>query len=151
MSSTRYANNIEYSDGIIGGIGSRINQLKDRVRGKTLGSNTAGQSIQSPASKRSAGSLYEVRNRAICMHDQKLNIHFCHQLVNSSPASLYDARTSLDKICLTSTRFVNGKASSPQAVFSQIEQRQHILVTGGFSSVGKSLVRDLLLLRVIRS
>ena len=68
------------------------------------------------------------------------------QLVNRSPSILYDTRTSLDKLRLTSTRFVASRPSSPFAVFAQLPQRQHILVTGGFSSLGKSLVRDLLLL-----
>jgi len=68
------------------------------------------------------------------------------QLVASSPSYLYDARTSLDKLRLTSTRFVSANPPSPTAVFSSTLERQHILVTGGFSSIGKALVRDLLLL-----
>lgn len=68
------------------------------------------------------------------------------QLVNQSPLGLYDARTSLDKLRLTSTRFVGARPPSPYHVFAHTPQRQHILVTGGFSSLGRSLVRDLLLL-----
>lgn len=72
--------------------------------------------------------------------------HLLLQLVNQSPVGLYDARTSLDKLRLTSTRFVGARPPSPYHVFAHTPQRQHILVTGGFSSLGRSLVRDLLLL-----
>lgn len=76
-----------------------------------------------------------------------LRIYFSQlQLVNQSPLGLYDARTSLDKLRLTSTRFVGARPPSPYQVFAHTPQRQHILVTGGFSSLGRSLVRDLLLL-----
>ena len=68
------------------------------------------------------------------------------QLVNLSPPSLYDARTSLDKLRLASTRFTASPPPSPYAVFSKSTRREHILVTGGFSALGRSLVRDLLLL-----
>lgn len=47
---------------------------------------------------------------------------------------------------MTSTRFVGARPPSPYNVFAHTPQRQHILVTGGFSSLGRSLVRDLLLL-----
>lgn len=47
---------------------------------------------------------------------------------------------------MTSTRFVGARPPSPYHVFAHTPQRQHILVTGGFSSLGRSLVRDLLLL-----
>lgn len=69
-----------------------------------------------------------------------------HQLVSITPSFLYDARSSLDKLRLTSTRFVSSTPPAPTAVFSNVDERQHILVTGGFSSLGKALVRDLLLL-----
>lgn len=68
------------------------------------------------------------------------------KLASLSPSILYDARTSLDKLRLASTRFVGSTPPSPYAAFAESTRREHILVTGGFTALGRALVRDLLLL-----
>ena len=76
---------------------------------------------------------------------------------NPSPGPAYfDARTSMDRLKLTSTRVLgHGGGSSSGSSDDATEdvdnqafanrQRRHILVTGGFGSLGKAVVRDLLL------
>ncbi|GAA5884240.1 hypothetical protein JCM16303_002422 [Sporobolomyces ruberrimus] len=79
-----------------------------------------------------------------------------HELIGTSNPSprpaYYDARTSIDRLKLTSTRVLgHGQSSTGSASTDDGEdafaprQRRHILVTGGFGSIGKHVVRDLLL------
>lgn len=76
-------------------------------------------------------------------------------IVTSNPSprpAYYDRRTSIARLRLTSTRVLgHGVLDSSSAEADDHEQafpgrtRRHILVTGGFGSLGKHVIRDMLL------
>ncbi|KAK4332774.1 Proteophosphoglycan ppg4 [Rhodotorula toruloides] len=120
----------DWEEGVRGRVGAGLGKLKDGV-GMITGFGGRGAKL---------GSLYELVATS-----------------NASPGpSYYDARTSMDKIKLTSTRVLGhgGKSSSSSSssaddaadtISFASRDRRHILVTGGFGSIGKAVVRDLLL------
>ncbi|BGO89673.1 hypothetical protein NBRC10512_001475 [Rhodotorula toruloides] len=121
----------DWEEGVRGRVGAGLGKLKDGV-GMITGFGGRGAKL---------GSLYELVATS-----------------NASPGpAYYDARTSMDKIKLTSTRVLGhgGKSSSSSSSSSADDaddtisfasrDRRHILVTGGFGSIGKAVVRDLLL------
>ncbi|GAA6064452.1 hypothetical protein JCM10212_005201 [Sporobolomyces blumeae] len=117
-----------FEEGVRGSLGNGLDRIKDGV-GK-LGS---GLGLGTKAAK--LGSLYELIATS-----------------NPSPRPAYfDARTSMDRLKLTSTRVLgHGQASQQKSGDAEEEsfagrQRRHVLVTGGFGSLGKHVVRDLLL------
>ncbi|KAL8286616.1 hypothetical protein RQP46_004144 [Phenoliferia psychrophenolica] len=75
------------------------------------------------------------------------------QTSNPSPrAAYFDERTSLDRLRLSSTRVLGHGPTDSEDVdddhptlYAGAANRRHILVTGGFGSLGKHVVRDLLL------
>ncbi|ORY72257.1 Proteophosphoglycan ppg4 [Leucosporidium creatinivorum] len=115
------------------GVTNRLGDGLDRVVGG-LGAIKGGLGWGVKGTK--LGSLYELVSTS-----------------NPSPhPGYFDERTSLDRIKLTSTRVLgHGDASSNSATADDDEDalaarpRRHILITGGFGSLGKYVVRDLLL------
>ncbi|BGP13960.1 hypothetical protein JCM10213_005544 [Rhodosporidiobolus nylandii] len=119
----------EWEDGVRGRLGSGFGRLKEGV-----GMIKGGLGLGGKGAK--LGSLYELVATS-----------------NPSPRPpYYDARTSMDRLRLTSTRVLgHGQSSSSGAADDDETEsflnrpRRHILVTGGFGSLGKFVVRDLLL------
>ncbi|GAA5859151.1 hypothetical protein JCM1840_003777 [Sporobolomyces johnsonii] len=118
----------EFEEGVRGRLGSGFGRLREGV-----GMIKGGLGLGGGADK--LGSLYELVATS-----------------NPSPRpAYYDARTSMDRLKLTSTRVLGHGQSSSSSVSDdepesfQTRQRRHILVTGGFGSLGKHVVRDLLL------
>ncbi|TNY22501.1 Proteophosphoglycan ppg4 [Rhodotorula diobovata] len=119
-----------WEEDVRGKVGAGLGRLKDGV-GSITGLGGKGAKL---------GSLYELVATS-----------------NPSPGPAYfDARTSMDRLKLTSTRVLgHGGGSSSGSSDDATEdvdnqafanrQRRHILVTGGFGSLGKAVVRDLLL------
>ncbi|GAA5985146.1 hypothetical protein JCM11641_005464 [Rhodosporidiobolus odoratus] len=119
----------EWEDGMRGRLGTGLGRLKDGVGLLKGGLGFGGRGAK-------LGSLYELVATS-----------------NPSPRPPYhDSRTSLDRLRLTSTRVLgHGQSSSSSASDDDESEsfsdrpRRHILVTGGFGSLGKFVVRDLLL------
>ncbi|GAA6027035.1 hypothetical protein JCM8097_006057 [Rhodosporidiobolus ruineniae] len=120
----------EWEDGVRGRLGTGLGRLREGV-----GMIKGGLGFGAKGPK--LGSLYEL-------------------IITSNPSPrppYYDARTSMDRLRLTSTRYLgHGQSSTSSAAeddelesFSSSRPRRHILVTGGFGSLGKFVVRDLLL------
>ncbi|KPV75947.1 glycosyltransferase family 47 protein [Rhodotorula graminis WP1] len=118
-----------WEEDVRGKVGAGLGRIKDGV-GSITGLGAKGPKL---------GSLYELVATS-----------------NPSPGPAYfDARTSMDRLKLTSTRVLghgggsssgssDGAEDVDDAAFAD-RQRRHILVTGGFGSLGKAVVRDLLL------
>ncbi|GAA5888016.1 hypothetical protein JCM6882_000250 [Rhodosporidiobolus microsporus] len=119
----------EWEDGVRGRLGTGLGRLREGV-----GMIKGGLGLGGKGAK--LGSLYELVSTS-----------------NPSPRPpYYDSRTSIDRLRLTSTRVLgHGQAAgSSQSDDDDLEvysnrPRRHILVTGGFGSLGKFVVRDLLL------
>ncbi|GJN88486.1 hypothetical protein Rhopal_001452-T1 [Rhodotorula paludigena] len=116
-----------WEEGVRGRVGAGLGRLREGV-GMITGYGAKGDKL---------GSLYELVMAS-----------------NPSPGpAYYDTRTSYDKLKLTSTRVLGHGAGSSSSTPAEDEssdaimsrQRRHILVTGGFGSLGKAVVRDLLL------
>ncbi|KAH8930086.1 glycosyltransferase family 47 protein [Atractiella rhizophila] len=69
------------------------------------------------------------------------------KLVSSTAPSqgqkLYDQRSSADKLRLSSSRFLP-TSFSPSSLPTTTTRRSHILVTGGFGSLGRHVIREIL-------
>ncbi|BGP46109.1 hypothetical protein JCM10450v2_001949 [Rhodotorula kratochvilovae] len=118
-----------WEEGVRGRVGAGLGRLKEGV-GIITGLGAKGAKL---------GSLYELVATS-----------------NPSPGpAYYDARTSMDRLKLTSTRVLGHGGSASGRADDEDEDdaaeafanrpRRHILVTGGFGSLGKAVVRDLLL------
>ncbi|GAA5987842.1 hypothetical protein JCM5350_003168 [Sporobolomyces pararoseus] len=118
-----------FEEGLKGSLGSGFGKLAEGVSKIGGGLGLSGRTTK-------LGSLYELVGTS-----------------NPSPRpAYYDARTSIDRLKLTSTRVLgHGQSGSSSTTSDDGEdsfaprQRRHILVTGGFGSIGKHVVRDLLL------
>ncbi|GAA5945600.1 uncharacterized protein JCM15063_002630, partial [Sporobolomyces koalae] len=115
-----------FEQGLKGSLGTGLGRIAEGV-GKISGGLGLG------AKSTKLGSLYELVGTS-----------------NPSPRpAYYDARTSMDRLKLTSTRVLgHGQSTTSHDEDSDSfapRQRRHILVTGGFGSIGKHVVRDLLL------
>ncbi|POY74373.1 hypothetical protein BMF94_2567 [Rhodotorula taiwanensis] len=116
----------DWEEGVRGKVGAGLGRLREGVGAIT--------GLGGGAKKAKLGSLYELVATS-----------------NPSPGpAYYDERTSLDRFRLSSTRVLgHGQAD----VVSQDDEegaaanrpKRHILITGGFGSIGKTVVRDLLL------
>ncbi|GAA5917161.1 hypothetical protein JCM8208_004855 [Rhodotorula glutinis] len=118
-----------WEEDVRGKVGAGLGRIKDGV-GSITGLGAKGPKL---------GSLYELVATS-----------------NPSPGPAYfDSRTSMDRLKLTSTRVLGHGGGSSSGSSDDAEdvdnaafadrQRRHILVTGGFGSLGKAVVRDLLL------
>ncbi|GAA6016582.1 hypothetical protein JCM10207_002849 [Rhodosporidiobolus poonsookiae] len=119
----------EWEDGVRGRLGTGFGRLREGV-----GILKGGLGLGAKGPK--LGSLYELVSTS-----------------NPSPRPpYYDGRTSVDRLRLASTRVLGHgqSAATPSTDDDELESfsnrpRRHILVTGGFGSLGKFVVRDLLL------
>ncbi|GAA5848730.1 hypothetical protein JCM8547_004610 [Rhodosporidiobolus lusitaniae] len=120
----------EWEDGVRGRLGTGLGRLQAGV-----GMIKGGLGLGGKGAK--LGSLYELVATS-----------------NPSPRPPYfDQRTSMDRLRLTSTRVLgHGQSSNSNSAAEDDDTesfsnrpRRHILVTGGFGSLGKFVVRDLLL------
>ncbi|BGP53963.1 hypothetical protein JCM8202v2_001535 [Rhodotorula sphaerocarpa] len=116
----------DWEEGVRGKVGAGLGRLREGV-GAIAGLGGSGRRTK-------LGSLYEL-------------------VATWNPApgpAYYDARTSLDRFRLSSTRVLgHGQTdASGQEIdegMPEARKRRHILITGGFGSIGKMVVRDLLL------
>lgn len=105
----------------------------------TLGGANAASS--SRWRSRPVGSLHEVSSS---FESCAIQLFTEEQLVRLA-MPLWDTRTTVDMLKLSSSRVLPN--SNAQALFTGAgDKREHILVTGGYGSLGKHVVRDLLLL-----
>ncbi|TKA50027.1 hypothetical protein B0A53_06539, partial [Rhodotorula sp. CCFEE 5036] len=116
----------DWEEGVRDTVGAGLGRLREGVGAIT--------GLGGGAKRAKLGSLYELVATS-----------------NPSPGPAYfDARSALDKFRLSSTRVLgHGQADAPtqddDESLSETRTRRHILITGGFGSIGKTVVRDLLL------